>query len=88
MVGKSSKDIPSDEQSPRAFRTASRISSDKPLETISLCRQTIALLANFGLRVPQAKRNGVAKFGRHRRSLSRSVKTSNFLLYYSISNLR
>lgn len=78
MVGKSSKDIPSDEHSRRASRTASRISSDNPLETMSLCRQTIALLANFGLRVPQAKRNGVAKFGRHRRSLSRSVEASNF----------
>lgn len=75
----SSKDIPSDEHSRRASRTASRISSDKPLETISLCRHTIALLANFGLRVAQAKRNGAAKFGRHRRSLSKSVKVGIFL---------
>ena len=31
------------------------------------------LLANFGFRVPQESRNGLAKFGRHRRSLSRSA---------------
>ena len=54
---------PKEEHSRRASKTPSKSSFGIALETMSRCRQTMPLLANFGFRVPQARRNGLAKFG-------------------------
>lgn len=75
---------PKYEHSRRASKTPSKISSGKALETMSRCRQTMPLLANLGFRVPQARRNGLAKFSRHRKSLSRSAETHSLACKFRI----